>query len=109
MYCRNCGKAIDDKAVICPGCGVSTRGPINPAVNAGVPFQGTLCPKCGVEMNAQVTSEMKKRGCLAVLLYIILLCIPVVGWIALFSLLRGKKSKLVTYMVCPRCGYRFKR
>ena len=24
MFCRNCGKEIDDKAVICPGCGVPT-------------------------------------------------------------------------------------
>lgn len=24
MFCRNCGKEIDDKAVICPGCGVQT-------------------------------------------------------------------------------------
>ena len=24
MYCRNCGKQIDDKAVICVHCGVST-------------------------------------------------------------------------------------
>lgn len=24
MFCRNCGKEIDDKAVICPGCGVAT-------------------------------------------------------------------------------------
>lgn len=24
MYCKNCGKEIDDKAVICPGCGVPT-------------------------------------------------------------------------------------
>lgn len=22
MYCKNCGKEIDDKAVVCPGCGV---------------------------------------------------------------------------------------
>lgn len=22
MYCKNCGKEIDDKAVICPSCGV---------------------------------------------------------------------------------------
>lgn len=22
MYCRNCGKEIDDKAIICPNCGV---------------------------------------------------------------------------------------
>lgn len=24
MFCRNCGKEIDDKAVVCPGCGVET-------------------------------------------------------------------------------------
>lgn len=24
MYCRNCGKEIDDKAAVCPGCGVPT-------------------------------------------------------------------------------------
>lgn len=22
MYCKNCGKEIDDKAVVCPNCGV---------------------------------------------------------------------------------------
>ena len=24
MFCKNCGKELDDKAVICPGCGVAT-------------------------------------------------------------------------------------
>lgn len=24
MYCNNCGKEIDDKAVVCPNCGVAT-------------------------------------------------------------------------------------
>jgi len=25
MFCKNCGKKIDDKAVICPKCGVSIK------------------------------------------------------------------------------------
>lgn len=25
MYCNNCGKEIDDKAVVCPNCGVATQ------------------------------------------------------------------------------------
>ena len=25
MYCKNCGKEIDDKAVICPSCGVPVQ------------------------------------------------------------------------------------
>ena len=24
MFCKNCGKEIDDKAVVCPNCGVAT-------------------------------------------------------------------------------------
>lgn len=63
------------------------------------------CPKCGSEMQAQAVSELKKRGCLMVLLYIVLLCIPIIGWIALIMLLRGRKSKTTTHMVCPKCGY----
>lgn len=67
------------------------------------------CPKCGSSnVSVQAVAEQKKRGCLTVLLYIILLCLPVVGWIALFMLLRGKKSKTVTYGVCQTCGAKFK-
>lgn len=25
MYCKNCGKEIDDKAEICPGCGIRVK------------------------------------------------------------------------------------
>ena len=68
-----------------------------------------VCPKCGsYKTNVQAVSETQKRGCLTVILYLILLCLPVVGWIALFMLLRGKKSKTVTYMVCQDCGYRMR-
>lgn len=26
MYCRNCGKKMDDKAIVCPSCGFSANG-----------------------------------------------------------------------------------
>ncbi|MBQ7128581.1 MAG: hypothetical protein IJO19_01155 [Clostridia bacterium] len=68
-----------------------------------------ICPKCGSNnVNFQVVGETKKRGCLTTLLYIVLLIIPVIGWIALFKLIRGKKSKTNSYMVCQDCGYRKK-
>lgn len=67
------------------------------------------CPKCGSEtVQVQAVSEMQKRGCLTVLLYIILLCIPIIGWIALFMMLRGRKSKTTNYAVCQNCGHRWK-
>lgn len=25
MFCKNCGQEIDDKAVVCPHCGVAQR------------------------------------------------------------------------------------
>lgn len=30
MFCNNCGSQIDDKAVICPHCGVPVRGVTQP-------------------------------------------------------------------------------
>lgn len=67
------------------------------------------CPRCGSEnVQVQAVSEIKSRGCFTVLLYIILLFVPIVGWIALFMLLRGQKSKTVNYAVCQTCGNRWK-
>ena len=57
-------------------------------------------------MQIQAVSELQKRGCLTVLFYIFLLFVPVLGWVALFMLIRGKKSKTNNYAVCQKCGYR---
>lgn len=64
------------------------------------------CPKCGNQMQIQAVSEVKRRGFFTVLLYLILLLIPVIGWIILISLLRGQKSKMKTLAVCQTCGYK---
>ena len=67
------------------------------------------CKRCNEEMQMQTATQTKKRGFFTILLYIILLFIPVVGWIALFALLAGsRKQEAVTFAVCPRCGYREK-
>ena len=39
MYCKNCGKEIDDKAVVCPHCGVEqVSQPVKPEIedNGGI-------------------------------------------------------------------------
>ena len=64
------------------------------------------CPKCGNQMQIQAVSEVKRRGIFTVLLYLILICIPVIGWILLISLLRGQKSQVKMLAVCQTCGYR---
>lgn len=42
MFCKNCGKEIDDNAVVCPHCGVSVSGttPAAPATNGDAPSMG---------------------------------------------------------------------
>ena len=32
MYCKNCGKEIDDKAYVCPNCGVKVEHTNDPSV-----------------------------------------------------------------------------
>ena len=65
------------------------------------------CRKCGAEMEMQTVSQTKHRNPLVILIYIVLLFIPIIGWIALFKILSGsKKMKAVTFAVCPNCGYR---
>ena len=33
MYCHKCGKEIDDEAVVCVGCGISTKNMQNQTAN----------------------------------------------------------------------------
>ena len=44
MYCSNCGKQIDDKAVICIGCGVPTQHYVPPG-NSGFQVMDTPIPE----------------------------------------------------------------
>ncbi len=66
-----------------------------------------ICRRCSSQ-NVIVTAvaEQCPRGCLLTLFYIFLLLIPVIGWIALFMLIRGRRSRTVTYAVCQTCGHR---
>lgn len=67
------------------------------------------CHRCGTEMDMQTVSESKNRGCISILFYIILFCIPVIGWLALaYIFIKGSKVRGVTYAVCPHCGHRKK-
>lgn len=66
------------------------------------------CGRCGsLNVQVQAVAETRRRGCFTVLLYIILLFIPIVGWIALFCLLRGQRSVTRGYAVCQTCGNRW--
>ena len=67
------------------------------------------CKDCGSDrIIVQAVNEHQRRGCLSILFYLILLFVPVVGWIALYKLIRGKKSTTSSYCVCQDCGNQWK-
>lgn len=63
---------------------------------------GITCPKCGAP-NPVIQQVNKKRNPLLVLLYIGLLFVPVIGWIALFVFL-VKRDKTEPQCTCQSCA-----
>ena len=49
MFCRNCGKALSDKAVACIGCGMNPHdGNANyPACGVATKDKQVICTACG--------------------------------------------------------------
>ena len=61
-----------------------------------------VCPKCGSgDVLVQAVAEQKKRGCLMTLVYIVLLFVPVIGWIALFP---NSREKITNKNICGLPG-----
>lgn len=50
MFCKNCGQEIDDKAVICPHCGVSQKddSSVSDSGSIGWGFLGCCIPLVGL-------------------------------------------------------------
>jgi len=73
--------------------------------NMAAPPTGTAiaCPNCGA-LNPMLQQLKKKSNPLMALLYIILLLIPVVGWIVLFIHMITRE-KTFTSATCQKCGH----
>ncbi len=56
MYCRNCGKSVDEKALACTSCGVAPRTGDKFCYNCGSPTEPIqiVCVKCGVDLRKSV-------------------------------------------------------
>ncbi len=123
MYCSTCGFEIDENAKFCINCGTPVNGyqqkqdvsntvKKNYGIETASPISSKsrtantlICPKCGGEMKVQAVAELKKTGCLTIILYI-LLALTIVGLLIVIPLLARKKTKTKTYAVCQICGYK---
>lgn len=77
MFCRNCGKEVDENAAVCPGCGVPPKQEKKFCPNCANPTEPNqaACLKCGVALSGGSgaglgTGEKQKlvAGILAILL-----------------------------------------
>ena len=73
-----------------------------------------VCPKCkGKDISFSTALEENRsagEGCfLSYIVMVLLLFIPVLGWILLFAMFNEKRKPMpVTYALCSKCGYSWK-
>ena len=90
MYCRKCGKELDDEAVICPYCGCSTSGgKVNDSKSMGYAVLGFFPPVVGFILWLVWKDEYPLRasscGKGALVSVIIGVIIPVLFYVAMCS------------------------
>ncbi len=91
MFCRNCGKEIDDKAYVCPHCGVLTsnaeaqKQPVNDSGSAGWGVLGFFFPLVGLILFLIWKSDRPKSArsagigaLISVILYAVLIVIEII-------------------------------
>ena len=72
-----------------------------------------ICPKCkskNISFSTVFEEENQGAGCfLSYIVMVLLLFIPVLGWILLFAIFNEKRKPVpVTYALCSKCGYSWK-
>ena len=72
------------------------------------------CPKCKSNDISFSTALEENRGAgegcfLSYIVMILLLFMPVLGWILLFAMFNEKRKPVpITYAICSKCGYSWK-
>lgn len=94
MFCKNCGKEIDDRAEICPNCGVRVKGAsgTGDAPSAGFGVLGFFFPLIGLILYLVWKSEfpLKARSCgkgalIGVIVYVAFVILYVVAIVGMAS------------------------
>lgn len=63
MFCKNCGKEIDDKAVVCVNCGAAVQGnSVEDKVSVGLCILSFIIPIFGIIYWPVKNKETPKRA-----------------------------------------------
>lgn len=88
MYCKNCAKEIDDKAVICPHCGVSQTNAPEVVDNGGIGWSllGCCIPVVGLILFLVWKDTKPKSGKAAGIGALVSTILIIVGYALIFGL-----------------------
>ena len=97
MFCKHCGKEIDDRAEICPYCGVSTKkqGKFCAYCGNEVEDNAVICPYCGVRLCGERTNGLGIAGfvlSLVSLIYGIILVFQSIAFVFAVIAVCGRKK-----------------
>lgn len=95
MYCRNCGREVDEKAAVCVGCGVPPLKGCQYCQNCGtsVDAAAELCVSCGSRLLRAGASATDDKTW-ALLSHLSILVLGFLGPLLIF-LIKGKDSELI--------------
>ena len=113
MYCANCGKEIDDRAVICPYCGVATGKTANANASTEnntmaivgfvfsffIPFIGLICSIIGLKKSTDLNGKGKGLAIAGLIISIISIAIT------LIVLMTSMSAIMAIIAEMPESGY----
>lgn len=87
-YCKNCGQSIDDKAVICPHCGVAQENKPDVVDNGGFLWGllGCCIPIVGLILFLVWKNERPKTAKAAGIGALVSVCIGILYYIAVIAI-----------------------
>ena len=105
MYCRECGKKVNENAVACTGCGVNPKLSKNFCGECGVKTKDNqiVCLKCGVSLGGSSSvggsSTGEKSKIIAFLLALFL------GSIGVHKFYLGYNTQGIIMLLCGTVGW----
>ena len=103
MYCRECGKKVNENAVACTGCGVNPKLSKNFCGACGVKTKDNqiVCLKCGVSLGGSLggSSSGEKSKIIACLLALFL------GVIGVHKFYLGYNTQGIIMLLCGTVGW----
>lgn len=87
-YCKNCGQSIDDKAVICPHCGVAQENKPDVVDNGGFLWGllGCCIPIVGLILFLVWKNERPKTAKAAGIGALVSVCIGILYYVAVIAI-----------------------